>query len=254
MLISFGNGGSYEMDQNWDYQKGIELIENARNIVKEKSTIDMAILDGLNSLKNFWESNVFFSKLYGGYGMAVREPLMVLKEGLRYFTDKRRNLKFSDCEKKFQELFDNLGTYCLEEKEVQTINDINEMDKWLMDVGDSISSQEFLKYADYAVKKTKLLDRYTSGNYEKPISGQEFIIDTVQELGMSDSYIVQILYKRLAGILQRISREELSVWEDYRIRKYEIEIAQNLEMYRCIIDESLASKKELIMEYRPCAS
>ena len=82
MLISFGNGCHQEIEQNWDFQEGIELIENARNIVKEKSTIDMAILDGLNSLKNFWESNVFFSKLYGGYGMAVREPLTVLKEGL----------------------------------------------------------------------------------------------------------------------------------------------------------------------------
>lgn len=259
MLISFGYGNSFDMDCDLHYQEGIELIENVKNIVKEKNTIDMAVLKGLSSLKDYWESNVFFSEIYGGYRDFRGQPLTILKEGLSYFSDKRRKLKFSDCGERLQELFDSLKTYVVEEKEIQAINEINQVvlqhnDHMSIIYDIPMTSQDFLKYAECMVKKTGLLDRYTNKDYKRAISRQRFIINTVQEIGISDSCMAQILYSKLANNIRSMEREEndTSYWS-YFTSEME-ETARNLEIYRCIIDESSASKKELLMEYRPCIS
>ena len=97
-------------------------------------------------------------------------------------------------------------------------------------------------YIDYNVKYMELEDRYEGKNNKAEIFRMQFVKDTIQQIGISHSYMAQIMYNK---ILDRIS------YMTYSDKDME-EVIIDLEIYRCIVKESTASEKELRFEYSPC--
>ena len=42
---------------------GVEVIKRAKSEVQAQKTVNMAVLNCLNSLEDFWNTNIFYSKL-----------------------------------------------------------------------------------------------------------------------------------------------------------------------------------------------
>ena len=164
---------------------------------------------------------------------------------MKYFCDKRKkNFELSDCEEKIQEIKDELKKYIVEEKDAEDIKKLNEtrLLTYLYDNNTPMPVKVLFDYIDYNVKYMELEDRYEGKNNKAEIFRMQFVKDTIQQIGISHSYMAQIMYNK---ILDRIS------YMTYSDKDME-EVIIDLEIYRCIVKESTASEKELRFEYSPC--
>lgn len=228
------------------YNEGMRLIENANNMAK-KRTEDVRILNELKSLKILWETKNFYSKISYSPEAYYGELLTTLENGLRFFYDKRRkNITFAVCEEKLGETVKQLKKYMLDEKEVENIREINKRKREKSTYERVMTFQNFIENLDYDINEYKILskynykDKYQVECYKKRVKGYQSIRDAVQEIGGSDSYLAQIIYKELMNKLEN--------W--YGTPSYDISLL--LKLYRCVVKESTASEKELRLEYSPC--
>ncbi len=223
---------------------GVEVIKRAKSEVQAQKTVNMAVLNCLNSLEDFWNTNIFYSKLVF-LENEYCDVLVILEKGLKYFCDKRKkNFELSDCEEKIQEIKDELKKYIVEEKDAEDIKKLNEtrLLTYLYDNNTPMPVKVLFDYIDYNVKYMELEDRYEGKNNKAEIFRMQFVKDTIQQIGISHSYMAQIMYNK---ILDRIS------YMTYSDKDME-EVIIDLEIYRCIVKESTASEKELRFEYSPC--
>lgn len=167
----------------------------------------------------------------------------VIEKGLTYFKDARRT-KYEDSEIIVQELLGGLKQYFIEDKDVKLIEEINkrrEKDFYCYDErGETITAEEFFDNIDYKINEMELLDRYTDSNHEKEISIHQCVKDTVERIGISDSYVAQVLYKKMKEILK----------ERHGVVKNMPSAILGLEMYRCVIKQSMGTKDEILEKFR----
>ena len=244
MIIGFDSKYKFKRTCERYNSKGVELIKKAKDEVKAKSTVNIAVLNCLNSFEDFWNSNIFYSKL-DDWNDECCDVLRVLEKGLRYFCDKRRKkLELSYCEEEIQKMMEELKKYIVEEKDAEDIEEIIEKkDKEISySYNESMPSQVLFDYIDCNIRKMELLDKYEGENNKAEILKFQFVKDRIQQLGISDSYMAQILYREIKGELSWGSR-----WDDEME-----EIILYLEIYSCVIKESTVSEKELRFRYSPC--
>ena len=222
------------------YSDGIKFIENAKKSVKDRKTVDFNVLNGLDSIKNFWTSNNFFTE----YSC---KPLSILKNELKFFHDKRRKMQFSDCEQVFKDLLDKLGKCIVEEKDLEDLKEIYEKEKeyesFRFGHGETMTSQNLIRYIDYRIRKFELSDKYTDSNSEKEISKYQFVKEKIQEFGTSDSYMAQVIYKYI--------QNELDYTSEYCYGDMS-NLILILEVYSFVVKESTDSREELLLKFSPC--
>ncbi len=224
--------------------EGVKVIKRAKSEVQAKKTVNIAVLNCLNSLEDFWNTNIFYSKLVLLENKYC-DVLVILEKGLKYFCDKRKkNFELSDCEEKIQEIKDELKRYIVKEKDAEDIKKLNETRLLIYLYHDNtpMPVKVLFDYIDYQVRYMELADRYEGENNKVEIFRLRFVKDTIQQIGISHSYMAQIMYNK---ILDRISYMTNSD-EDME------EVIINLEIYRCIVKESTASEEELRFRYSPC--
>ena len=244
MIIGLYGGSDYKEKCEQYNSEGVKLIKKAINEIQTKKTVNIAVLNCLNSFMNFWNTNIFYSKINfwkNKYG----DVLLILEKGLKYFCDKRKkNYELSDCEEKIQEIMDQLEKYIVEEKDAEDIKKLNETKLLLSryNYNTPMPIKVFFDYIDYHIRLMELKDKYEGENNKAEICRVQFIKDTIQQIGISDLYMAQIMYNKILDkILYMRSSDE-----------YMEEIIVDLEIYRCIIKESTASEKELRFEYSTC--
>lgn len=237
MLFGFNKERRYEEY----YNDGIKLIEDAKKSMKDRKTVDFKVLNGLDSIDNFWTSNDFFTE----YLKCI--PLSILENELKFFHDKRRKMQFSDCGQVFKDLLDKLGRYVIEESDKEDLKDIYEIEKEYKFFNsykiETMTSQSLFRFIDFKIRKFELLDKYTDSNNEELIVKYQFVKEKVQEYGTSDSYVAQVMYKYLYGGLdftKEYCRGKLS------------ELMLLLEVYSFVVNESTDSREELLVKYAPC--
>ena len=224
--------GDIKFDDNWNYKWGLRRIDHVRESLEQRN-IEERVINGLDSIKDFWNSYDFYSS------SEECEPYLILEKVLDYFADKRRT-KYADCEIRVKELFDKLREYLIEDKNIKQIKEIierkEEMDRRYYE---PMTAEDFFDNIDYAIKEMELLDKYTSSNHEKEISIHHFVKDTMIKFGISDSYAAQALYKRIDATLDR----------RYEASKNMPSIILELEMYRCVIKQSMGTKNEVLGKF-----
>lgn len=145
MIIGFGSVKDYERICEWYNLKGGELIKKAKSEVQAKTTVNIAVLDCLNSFEDFWNTNVFYSKL-SLYEYKCCDVLLILEKELKYFCDKRKKkLELADCEGKIQEIIDGLNKYIVNEKDAEDIKRFNETRPTFYSYNAPMPSKAFLK-------------------------------------------------------------------------------------------------------------
>ncbi|MBO5388414.1 MAG: hypothetical protein J6A59_09775 [Lachnospiraceae bacterium] len=224
-----------EYDNERGYTEGLEMIEHAKKYIMEKQEIDERVLASLGELKEFWSS----ATLYFAYGTDCNS---ILAGALDYFSNRRKNIKFSDWNKIYQKLIVDLKENIISANDMEIINRIRNS-KYLEDVdvfADEITAEEFFERIDCKILSLALEAKYESANNDKEIQMYEFVRNKVNEFGVSDSYVVQFLYKKLWERLEIAS--EVS-------EKDKLELARTLEIYRCAVNESVDSKNELMKKY-----
>lgn len=224
-----------EYDNERGYTEGLEMIENAKKYTMEKQEIDERVLISLDELKEFWSSTT----LYFSYGTNCNS---ILAGALDYFSNRRKNIKFSDWNKIYQKLIVDLKETIISANDMEIINKIRNS-KYLEDVdvfADEITAEEFFERIDCKILSLALEAKYERANNDKEIQMYEFVRNKVNEFGVSDSYVIQFLYKKLWERLEIAS--EVS-------EKDKLELARTLEIYRCAANVSVESKDELMKKY-----
>ena len=218
--------------EEFGYKWGLRKIKSVREGL-ERRNVEERVIKDLDSIKDFWKAQDFYSSSEGC------EPCLILEKALTYFVDERRT-KYADCEIRVKELFDKLREYLIEDKNIKQIKEIierkEEMDRRY---DEPMTAEDFFGNIDYAIKEMKLLDKYTGSNHEKEISIHYFVKDTMIKFGISDSYAAQALYKRIDATLDR----------RYEASKNMPSIILELEMYRCVIKQSMGTKNEMLGKF-----
>lgn len=244
MIIGFYRGKDYKEICERYNSKGVELIRKAKSEVQAKKTVNIAVLNCLNSFESFWNINIFYSILYPWEDKCC-DVLLILEKGLKYFSDKRKKkFELADCEEKIQEIKVELKKYIVEQKDAEDIKKLNEtlLLLPLYHHNDPMPVKVLFDYIDYEVRYMELKDKYEGEDNKAFISRVQFVKDIIQQIGISDSYMAQIMYNKIC--------EKISYC--LGLDKQMEEVITELEIYRCIVKESTASEKELRTEYSPC--
>ena len=224
--------GNMKFYEEYGYEWGIRRIKYVRESLEQRN-IEERVIKELESIEDFWNSNNFYST------SEESEPYLMLEKVLAYFEDTRRT-KYADCETRVKELFDKLREYFIEDKDIKLIKEIDERKKEIDDqCYETMTSEKFFENIDCRIKEMELLDRYTDSNHEKGISIYQFVKDTVVRLGISDSYVAQVLYSEMKRSLE----------EEYKTSKDMPDIVLELEMYRCVIKQSIGTKNEVLEKF-----
>ena len=144
--------------------EGVKVIKRAKSEVQAQKTVNMAVLNCLNSLEDFWNTNIFYSKLV----FLENEYCDVLV--ISYFEDAIKTLK------------DELKKYIVEEKDAEDIKKLNEtrLLTYLYDNNTPMPVKVLFDYIDYNVKYMELEDRYEGKNNKAEIFRMQFVKDTIQ--------------------------------------------------------------------------
>lgn len=228
------------IDMNYEdgCKKGLEMIENAKKCVMEKQVVDERVLASLDELKEFWKNENIFSVLGAEYNWMLFKPL-------EYFSKRRKNIKFSEWNKIYQGLLADLRARIISDEDMEVISEIR-ASKYYRDVDvlvEEITAEEFFGRIEYEILKLSLRAKYEERNYDYEIQVYEFARNKVKEFGVSDSYMVQFLYRELWSMIKLVSIS--------KGRKTD-KLIRTLEIYRCTVKVAMDTKEEIIAKYSPC--
>lgn len=230
----------YEVEYDWekDFSKCLRAIKNAEECVKSKEIVEEEVLESLNSLKNFLISEKIFWSIDAG-----RELMDTFKNSLKFFTMRKKYIRFKEWNSHYQKLLSKMKTKMITDDDWDSIQKIRAYSESIP-INAPYTFERICSDIYYEILKLKIESRYADEHYipdfKNKIALYEFVERKVKSFGNSDSYMAQLYYKKVLFDLYDVSKDD-----SYSVKK----LLLDLEICRCMVKESKNSEKELLKEY-----